>query len=196
MIEMRAVFLDRDGVINRERSDYVKHWGEFEFLPGALEALRRLAGLNWPVLVITNQSAIGRGLATPSAVAEIHERMVAAVAAAGGRIDAVFVCPHHPDEGCDCRKPRPGLLHQAAAAFDLHLASCYFVGDAFTDLAAARAAGCRPILVQSGLRGPQLSDLLKDEPDVPLLPDLPSAVAMILAQETALFHRGGIREEG
>jgi len=179
---MRAIFLDRDGVINRERPDYVKHWGEFEFLPDVLPALSRLADLGWPILVLTNQSAIGRGLATPEAVADIHRRMTAAVVAAGGRIDGVFVCPHHPDAGCACRKPRPGLLKQAAAAFDLRLADCYFVGDALTDLLAARAAGCRPALVQSGLQGFYLPELLQDEPGVPLLPDLAGAAAAILSE--------------
>lgn len=179
---MRGVLLDRDGVINRERPDYVRHWAEFEFLPGALQALRRLATLDWPVLVISNQSAVGRGLTTLDAVADIHRRMTAAVAAAGGRIDAVFVCPHHPNDGCACRKPRSGLLRQAAAAFGLRLVDCYFIGDALSDLLAARAVGSRPILVQSGLQGPRLPQLLKDEPDVPLLPDLAHAVSLILAQ--------------
>ena len=177
---MRGILLDRDGVINRERSDYVKHWAEFEFLPGALQALRRLATLAWPILVISNQSAIGRGLATSEAIADIHQRMIAAVAAAGGRIDAVFVCPHHPNDGCVCRKPRPGLLRQAAIAFELRLADCYFIGDTLNDLLAARAVGSRPILVQSGLQGPRLPQLLKGEPDVLLVPDLAHAVAVIL----------------
>jgi len=186
---MRGVLLDRDGVINRERSDYVKHWAEFDFLPGALQALRRLARLGWPIAMITNQSAIGRGLVTPDTVTDIHRRMRAAVAAAGGRIDGVFVCPHHPDEGCACRKPRPGLLQQAAAALDLRLTDCYFVGDALSDLLAARAVGCQPFLVLSGIRGPRLAQLLKGEPNVLLLPDLAHVVAVILAQEQRARRR-------
>ncbi len=179
---MRAIFLDRDGVINRERSDYVKHWGEFEFLPGTLQAMRRLATLDWPIIVITNQSAIGRGLTTTDAVTNIHRRMIAAVTEAGGRIDAVFVCPHHPNDGCSCRKPRPGLLQRAATTFGLRLTDCFFVGDALSDFLAARAVGCQPILVQSGLQGPKLPQMLKGEPDVLLLPDLGHAVMAILAQ--------------
>ena len=178
---MRGILLDRDGVINREHSDYVTGWDRFEFLPGALLSLGRLARLNWPVVVVTNQSAVGSGLVTPHTLSRIHQRMMAAVAAAGGRIDAVFVCPHHPDDGCACRKPRPGLLWQAAQAFNLRLPNCYLVGDAFGDFLVARAAGCRPILVQSGLQGPSLPGLLRDEPDVLLLPGLASAAHAILA---------------
>jgi D-glycero-D-manno-heptose 1,7-bisphosphate phosphatase len=180
---MRGVLLDRDGVINRERPDYVKHWDEFEFLPGALSALSHLASLDWPILVITNQSAVGRGLVALEVVADIHRHMTTAVVAAGGRIDGVFVCPHHPDAGCACRKPRPGLLQQAAAAFDLRLADCYFIGDAISDLLAAQAVGCRPVLVRSGLEGPRLPQRLRGHDDVPLLPDLAHAAALILACE-------------
>lgn len=175
--------MDRDGVINRERPDYVRRWDEFEFLPGVLRALRRLAALDWSILVVTNQSAIGRGLVTADTVTDIHRRMRAAVEAAGGRIDAVFVCPHRPDDGCACRKPRPGLLRQAAAALDLRLADCYLVGDALSDLLAAQAVGCRPILVQSGVQGSRLPQLLKEDSDVLLLPDLDHAVSVILAQQ-------------
>ncbi len=177
---MHAILLDRDGVINRERPDYVKNWAEFEFLPGVLEALRRLAALEWPILVITNQSAIGRGIVTSTTVHDIHRRMIAAVEAAGGRVDAVFVCPHHPDDACECRKPRPGLLYQAARQFQLRLADCYFVGDTMADYQAARAAGCRPILVQSGRQGAQLPQLLDDAAAVPLVANLQAAVTLIL----------------
>jgi D-glycero-D-manno-heptose 1,7-bisphosphate phosphatase len=177
---IQGIFLDRDGVINRQRPDYVKCWEEFEFLPGALDALRRLAEPGWPVAVITNQSAVGRGLVAAGTVAEIHRRMTAAVAAAGGRIDGVFVCPHRPDEGCTCRKPLPGLLLQAASAFGLRPADCYLVGDAVTDLRAARAAGCRPVLVRTGLAGLDLPGLLAGEAGVPLVADLAAAADTIL----------------
>jgi D-glycero-D-manno-heptose 1,7-bisphosphate phosphatase len=179
---MRGILLDRDGVINRESPNYVKCWDEFEFLPGALEALRRLSNLDWPILVIINQSAIGRDLATSEAVSDIHRRMAETVAAAGGRIDAVFVCPHHPNAGCDCRKPRPGLLRQAAEVFDLRLADCYFIGDALSDFLAARAVGCRPVMVRSGLQGPSLPRLLQNEPDVMLLPELAHAATAVLTE--------------
>jgi len=152
-----AIFLDRDGVINANRPDHVKSWAEFAFLPGALDALRRLARLDRPIVVITNQAAIGRGQVSRQAVEEIHSRMVAEIAAAGGRIDGVFYCPHRPDEGCACRKPRPGLLLQAAEQLHLDLAASFLVGDAESDILAAHAAGCRPVLVRSGRGSEQLA---------------------------------------
>jgi D-glycero-D-manno-heptose 1,7-bisphosphate phosphatase len=176
-----GILLDRDGVINRERPDYVKGWHEFEFLPGVLRALRHVAVLNRPIVVVTNQSVIGRGLASRETVDDIHRRMIAAVEARGGRIDAVLVCPHRPRDGCACRKPRPGLLHRAAQLRGLDLADCYFIGDSLVDLEAAQAAGCRPLLVQSGLQGPRLSALLTGAPGVPLVSDLAGAVATISA---------------
>jgi D-glycero-D-manno-heptose 1,7-bisphosphate phosphatase len=175
-----AVLLDRDGVINRERSDYVKSWAEFEFLPGVLTACRRLATLDCPILVVTNQSAIGRGLTSRESVDEIHDRMCQAVLAAGGRIDRVFLCPHHPASDCACRKPRPGLLEQAAQAYGLTLSECYFVGDAERDLLAAEASGCRPILVRSGLEAPRLADLGRSHPTLALVDDLELAAMLIL----------------
>jgi len=146
-----AVFVDRDGVINEERRAYVTRWSEFRFLPGALDALVALSQTGQRVLVITNQSAIHRGLATHADVRRLHRRMVAAVTAAGGRIDGIYVCPHRPDEGCDCRKPRPGLLLRAAAQHRLDLARCYLIGDKLTDIEAGLAVGCRCILVRTGL---------------------------------------------
>jgi D-glycero-D-manno-heptose 1,7-bisphosphate phosphatase len=153
---MQAILLDRDGVINIERADYVKTWQEFSFLPGALGALQRLASLDIPIVVITNQSAIGRGIMEQAAVIEIHRELMREVKNVGGRIDAFFVCPHHPAAGCLCRKPKPGLLFQAAAQFGFSLAEAVFIGDATTDFEAAHAAGCRSILVRSGRQGESL----------------------------------------
>jgi len=186
---MQAILLDRDGVINRERADYVKSWAEFAFLPGVLPALARLARLNRPILVITNQSAIGRGIISMETVKEIHAKMRTSVQAAGGRIDGFYVCPHHPAAGCLCRKPRPGLLQQAAAQHGLDLARCVFIGDAITDFQAAQAAGCQSILVRSGRQGEQLPTMLGEHSTVPLVADLAAAVtAMNL--ETDRFETG------
>jgi len=180
---MRAILLDRDGVINRERADYVKSWQELELLPGALAALQRLATLEIPILVITNQSAIGRGIIQPKTVAAIHDQLRTVVAQAGGRLDAFFICPHHPADGCLCRKPQPGLLHQAAAQFHFALDQAVFIGDAITDFQAARAAGCRSILVKSGRQGAALTDLLTGETTPPpLVADLAAAVDLLLAE--------------
>jgi D-glycero-D-manno-heptose 1,7-bisphosphate phosphatase len=154
-----AIFLDRDGVINENRPDHVKSWEEFAFLPGALEALRALAGLGWPVIVISNQAAINRSLVSRQTVDEINARMAAAVKEAGGRIDGVLYCPHRPDENCNCRKPHPGLLLEAARCWNLDLTVSYLVGDAESDILAAQAAGCRAILVTTGRGVGQLAAL-------------------------------------
>lgn len=180
-MSVQAVLLDRDGVINRERADYVKQWREFEFLPGVLPALRTLATLAVPILVVSNQSVIGRGLVSLATVNAIHQQASQVIQQAGGRIDGFFLCPHRPDEGCDCRKPKPGLLLQAAAAFDLCLADCVFVGDAITDYEAALAAGCQALLVQSGRQGPDLPELLPEPRAVAIVRDLAMAVQCITA---------------
>jgi histidinol-phosphate phosphatase family protein len=154
-----AIFLDRDGTINVERPDYVKSWSEFAFLSGSLDALTRLAGVGVPIVVVTNQSGIGRGYVPRATVDDIHRQMVERVDAAGGRIDAVYLCPHHPDEGCGCRKPAPGLLEQAAADWGVDLKRCIFVGDSLSDQEAAQRAGCRSLLVASGRQAALLRSL-------------------------------------
>lgn len=179
-LAFQAILLDRDGVINRERADYVKGWEEFEFLPGVLQTLARLAALKVPILVISNQSAIGRGVVDRLCVDEIHRRAGAVIEAAGGRIDAFFVCPHRPDEGCECRKPKPGLLRQAAATYALDLRQCVFIGDAITDFQAAQTAGCSSILVETGRQGSMLRTALEGVPGAKIVADLAAAVTLIV----------------
>lgn len=177
-----AIFVDRDGVINANRPDHVKRWEEFEFLPGALDALRALAGQPAPVIVITNQAIIGRGLAPAALIDDIHTRMRAEVTAAGGRVDAVYLCPHRPEEGCDCRKPRPGMLLRAAREHGLDLSRSYFIGDALSDAQAAAAAGVTPIYVASG-RGAEQREALLADPwlrGTRIVADLAAAVEVIL----------------
>lgn len=176
---LQAIFLDRDGVINRERADYVKTWEEMELLPGALSALRRLASLSAPIFVLTNQSAVGRGIVAEETVQEIHRRLREVVAAQGGRIDGFYVCPHRPEDGCDCRKPKPGLLLQAARQHHLHLEDCVFIGDSFTDYVAAQSVGCPFIAVESGRQGAALCKLLQDEAQVQIVADLAAATEEI-----------------
>jgi D-glycero-D-manno-heptose 1,7-bisphosphate phosphatase len=175
-----GVLLDRDGVINRNRAEHIKSWAEFEFLPGALEALRMLADLGIPVAILTNQSVIGRGLASEEAVAEINARMMAAIRAAGGRVDGVWVCPHTPEDNCLCRKPRPGLLLQASAVLALDLSRSYFIGDARSDVEAALAVGCQPVFVCTG-RGESQLRLLHAAglDDVPVKRNLQHAVRWV-----------------
>ncbi len=156
----QAVFLDRDGTINRERADYVKSWQEYEWLPGALTALAALAKLEVPILVVTNQSVVGRGILGTSALQAIHANVRAEALAAGGRLDDFFVCTHAPADQCACRKPKPGLLQEAAARYDLDLGRCVFVGDSITDMQAAQAAGCAWLLVRTGRQGATLDAAL------------------------------------
>ena len=184
MAQRRAIFLDRDGVINANRPDHVKSWEEFVFLPGAFEALKRIASSDFAILVTTNQAAIARGLTTDAAVREIHERMATEVARAGGRIDAVYYCPHHPDENCDCRKPRPGLYTRGAREWDVDLEHSYVVGDAMADIVAAQAIGAAPILVLTGRGKEQQAALEADHNSVfHLADDLIEAVHWIWQRE-------------
>lgn len=178
-----AVFLDRDGVINENRDDYVRAWEDVRLLPGALEALARLAATPFRIVVVTNQSPIGRGILTTGQVEAINRRLVEEIEAYNGRIDAFYCCPHRPDDGCDCRKPQPGLLLRAARELDLDLDRSYLIGDAVSDVEAAMAAGCRPILVLSGLG--QRERLLAHQrgyDHVPVVRDLAEAVGLVLSQ--------------
>ena len=167
-----TVLLDRDGVINRQRRDHVKSWAEFEFLPGALEALRRLHDLGVRVVVVTNQSAVGRGLISERALEAIHVRMTAAIHRGGGSLAGIYVCHHRPDQGCGCRKPSVGLITQARSELGFDMATCIMVGDSESDLAAAHTAGCRAILVATGSE-------VHWQRDVLVVPDLQQAVEHI-----------------
>jgi endonuclease-3 len=186
-----AVFLDRDGVINENRADYVTNWEEFVFLPGVFEPLRRLAQSGLLTIVVTNQSAIHRGLVSQETVEAIHRQMRERISRSGGRIDAVFTCPHRPDEPCRCRKPEPGLLLQAAERFDLDLPRCYLIGDALSDIAAGLAVGCCPILVLTGKGREELPRLIKEGySGYHVTADLMEAVEWIVGRDKALeVHR-------
>ena len=147
----RVVFLDRDGVINRDSPDYIKCVAEFEFLPGSLEALRCLAECGFSPIVVTNQSGLHRGLFSPETLAEIHRHMCKAVQAHGGLIRDILVCPHLPGEDCPCRKPRPGLLTAARRRHRIDFSATVMVGDSVRDIECARNAGVqRAVLVRTG----------------------------------------------
>jgi histidinol-phosphate phosphatase family protein len=179
-----AVFLDRDGVINENHTDYVRSWDEFSFLPQSVEALGLLAQTPADVVVVTNQSAINRGMIPMSTAHQINQQMVDQVRRSGGRIDDVQLCPHRPDEGCDCRKPKPGLFLQAARSRSIDLASSYMIGDSLDDVAAGKAAGCHCVLVMTGRGSSQLADPdFADPADFYLAPNLLAAVRSILRQE-------------
>lgn len=147
---MPLVVLDRDGVINRESADFVKSPQEWQALDGSIEAIAALSRGGFRIAVASNQSGLARGLFDYSALYAMHEKMRELVVAAGGRIDHIVICPHGPDDGCDCRKPRPGLLRQVGEHFDVDMTGVPFVGDSLRDLQAALAIDARPILVRSG----------------------------------------------
>jgi D-glycero-D-manno-heptose 1,7-bisphosphate phosphatase len=180
----RAVFVDRDGVICRNRDDYVKSWEEFVFLPGVLSGLARLARLDLDIIIITNQSIINRLMVPVEVVEGIHARMVRAIEEAGGRIDRVMTCPHRPEDHCTCRKPQPGLLLAAAEESGLDLSHSYMIGDAESDMLAGQAAGCRPYLVLTGRGWRQLIRCwLHGLRDFAVVPDLGVAVNSIVRRE-------------
>jgi len=145
----RAVFLDRDGTIGEELG-YVNHIDRFQIFPFAAEAIRQLNEAEIPVIVVTNQSGIARNIFPESLVHEVHKKMVAELAKGGAWIDAIYFCPHKTEDACECRKPNPGLLLQAARELGLDLAASWVVGDRYADLEMGHAAGSRGILVMSG----------------------------------------------
>jgi D-glycero-D-manno-heptose 1,7-bisphosphate phosphatase len=146
----KLAILDRDGTINHDRDDYVKAPEEWEPLPGALEAIARLNHAGWHVVIASNQSGLGRGLFDVASLNAMHEKLHKRLAAVGGRIDAIFYCPHTPEDACGCRKPLPGLFEQIGARFGVSLKGVPTVGDARRDLEAGSAAGCEPHLVLTG----------------------------------------------
>lgn len=149
-MQAKLVILDRDGTINRASDEFIKSPEEWHPLPGALEAIGRLNHAGYHVVLATNQSGLGRGLFDTAALNSVHAHMMKALAAHGGRIDAVFYCPHGPDEGCHCRKPEPGLLEQIAERYGVDLQGVPYIGDSLRDMQAAAHAGCEPHLVCTG----------------------------------------------
>jgi D-glycero-D-manno-heptose 1,7-bisphosphate phosphatase len=147
---MKLVILDRDGTINEDSAEFVKTPSEWQPLPGALEAIARLNHAGWHVVVATNQSGLGRGLFDVASLNAMHAKMHTMLAAVGGRVDAIFYCPHAPDERCRCRKPEPGLFEQIGERYGISLDDVPAVGDALRDLVSAASAGCEPHLVLTG----------------------------------------------
>jgi D-glycero-D-manno-heptose 1,7-bisphosphate phosphatase len=147
---MKLVILDRDGVINHDSAAYIKSPEEWKPIPGSLEAIALLSQAGYRVLVATNQSGVGRGLFEMATLNAIHDKMHRALGLAGGRIDGIFYCPHAQDAGCNCRKPKPGLLEEIAHRFGVDLNGVPFIGDSLRDLQAAVAVGAQPILVLTG----------------------------------------------
>ncbi len=181
---LRLVILGRDGILNVYREDHVKAPEEWEPIPGALEAVARLNHAGWHVVVATNQSGIGRGMIDMASVNAVHQHMMQRLAEAGGRLDAVFFCPHTPEDDCDCRKPLPGLMKQIAQRYGIELRTVPMVGDTLRDLQAAHAAGCEPHLVRTGraaaLNDKQVVEIVQQVPMTEVHDDLGEFVDFLL----------------
>ncbi len=180
----KLVILGRDGILNLFREDHVKSPEEWEPVPGALEAVARLNHAGWHAVVATNQSGIGRGMIDMASINAIHASMMKQLMAVGGRFDAVFFCPHTPEDDCDCRKPKPGLLKDVGRRYGVDLRQVPLVTDTLRDLLAAQAAGCEPHLVRSGraakLTDEQLAAILAQVPGTEVHADLATFVEQLL----------------
>jgi D-glycero-D-manno-heptose 1,7-bisphosphate phosphatase len=182
----RAVFLDRDGTINEEMG-YINHLSRFHLLPGSAEAIARLNQAGLKVVVATNQSGAARKYFPASLIGQVHSLMLEKLTRHQARVDAIYVCQHHPDEGCTCRKPRPGLLHQAAQELDLDLDRSYVVGDRYNDVQLAASVGAKGILVLTGYGRGELAHFQGERLVKPhfIAADLLEAAAWILEDVAA-----------
>jgi D-glycero-D-manno-heptose 1,7-bisphosphate phosphatase len=176
----RLIILDRDGVINRDSEQFIKTPDEWRPIPGSLEAIARLNHAGFRVVIATNQSGIGRGLFEMATLNAIHEKMHKALALVGGRIDALFYCPHTADAQCECRKPKTGMLREIGVRFGVDLAGVPCIGDSLRDLTAAEAVGAQPILVLTGKGEKTLRDGEYPKTTV-IFPDLAFAASALLA---------------
>lgn len=177
---MRLAILDRDGVINEDSADYIKTPEQWVPIPGSLEAIARLCRAEYRVVIVTNQSGVGRGLYTLDMMNKINMRMFELINQKGGEIDAVLFCPHAPDAGCECRKPKPGMFHELARRLKVNLTGIPAVGDSARDLEAAVAAGASPVLVRTG-NGARTVETIRDGDNerlkqVPVFDDLAAFV--------------------
>jgi D-glycero-D-manno-heptose 1,7-bisphosphate phosphatase len=193
---MKLVILDRDGTVNEDRDDFVKSPEEWLPLPGALEAISRLNHAGWHTVLATNQSGLGRGLFDMAMLNAMHARMNLLLAKQGGRIDAVFFCPHTIEDQCQCRKPLPGLMLQIGERYGLPLRDVPLVGDSLRDLQAGRAAGCPTHLVRTGksasLDEAQIEAIVRQVPGTQVHADLAAFADALIRHERDL--RGDPRE--
>lgn len=173
---MKLIILDRDGVINQDSEQFIKSPEEWKPIPGSLEAIARLNQWGWRVVVASNQSGVGRGLFGMDTLNAINEKMVKSLAQVGGRLDAIFFCPHPADSTCDCRKPKPGMLEQIGARFNVELTGVPVVGDSLRDLQAAVAVGAKPYLVLTG-KGEKTRENPELPPGTEVFPDLATLAA-------------------
>ena len=178
-----SIFLDRDGVLIENRPDYVRDWSQVQIIPEAIHALSLAPVQKYKIVIVTNQSAVGRGLILVETAQEINQRLVSLVRDHGGQIDGVYMCPHKPEDGCSCRKPLPGLLLQAARDLSLDLQRSWMIGDAWSDVQAGEAAGMRgTILLRTGRGTEQLPQApLEKVKSTLVLDNLPLALEAILS---------------
>jgi D-glycero-D-manno-heptose 1,7-bisphosphate phosphatase len=178
---MKLIVLDRDGVINHDSDAYIKSVDEWQPIDGSLEAIARLNHAGYTVVVASNQSGIARGYFELDALSAMHKKMDDLLNKIGGHIDAVFYCPHGPDDGCDCRKPKPGMLLEIGQRFNVSLEDVVFIGDTVSDMKAASNANAQAILVRTG-KGVKAEKIMKAEckQTVPVYDDLAAAVTAIL----------------
>ena len=177
---MPLFILDRDGVINYDSADFIKSADEWIPIPGSLEAISRLSQNGYRIVIISNQSGIARRKLNIDDLNEIHQKMMTNLAQFGGSVEAIFFCPHGPRQGCDCRKPKPGMLFDIANRLHISLKDVYFVGDSQRDIDAAQAAGAKPVLVRTG-NGAVLDDSGNIPTDVPVYSDLAEFVDTLLS---------------
>jgi D-glycero-D-manno-heptose 1,7-bisphosphate phosphatase len=183
-VSVRLIVLDRDGVINRESRNFIRGPAEWIPLPGSIQAIADLTAAGFTVVVATNQSGVGRGLFTAETLSAIHARTTSAIEAAGGRLAGIFFCPHRPEDGCECRKPQPGLLRQIEAHFGTSLRGQPVIGDSHRDLEAAWQVGARAILVRTG-NGAVTEERLDTTAPVNVFPDLAAAASALIAEKPA-----------
>jgi len=178
---MKLIVLDRDGVINQDSDAYIKSVDEWIPIEGSLEAIARLNHGGYTVVVASNQSGIARGYFDIETLSAMHRKMDSMLASLGGRIDAVFYCPHGPDDGCSCRKPKPGMLLEIGQRFNVPLSNVIFIGDSVADIKAATSASAKTMLVRTG-KGIKAEKILRAEckATIPVYDDLAAAVDIIL----------------
>ena len=167
-MKITTVFIDRDGVINADSPDYIKREEEFHFLPGSTSAFALLKKLEISAVVITNQSVIGRGWVSPEGLEAIFDKMRDGIKTAGGKVDAIFFCPHAPDEGCACRKPKTGLIDEACRSRGIEKKESVMIGDSTKDILCGKAAGCAKtvlVLTGNGRRAKEELKTMGKEPD-------------------------------
>ncbi len=183
LMTMATVILDRDGVINYDSDQYIKSPAEWIAIPGSIEAIAQLCQAGHRVVVATNQAGLARGLFDMDALILIHAKLERQLASLGGRIEAIFFCPHGPWENCNCRKPQPGMYHEIARCLSIRLEGVACVGDSLRDIQAARAAGGKPVLVLTG-NGETTLSALKDTDDVMIYSDLSHFTTDFLSSKT------------